>query len=614
MDPVRSLYFGAPGSEALGWLHAGDLNARRGLVICSSFGREDLCIHRSLRHIAMTAARQGIPALRFDYPGSGDSAGSEFGDGLVDRWIKSIAEAIDLLKQETGVEDVCLLGVRLGSLLAARAAAGRADVAGLVAIAPVTAGRLFVREMKAYSLGAASMGLNVPRERADHLLEAGGFAMDLATQEALRTIDLLGDTRAPDHPTLIIERDDIPADSRWLQHLQTLGADAESRRIPGYAGMIRESTPHHCEVPERIIDAVIPWVIERAPRATRPDPDSLVPVSSSLRWASRQGTPVIEQVVGIDVGVSLAALVTAPATQAADGGSRRALVLLSGGADRRIGPGRLFVQLAREWAARGFVVMRLDLSGMGDSPARPGSAENTPYLRNALDDIEAAVRHLRSHWHVTHCQLIGVCAGAYNALRAAVETTTVDGIVMINPLLYLSVGDAPVELAERKAEVIDSMRGYKRNISDWARWRALLTDPTKMLRVLRNVAGMVRDKSINRSRDVLRRLGMPLRDDLPSELLLLARRRTRIRLVFSDDEHGETLLWSLGGSTVNRLMRQGHLSIDHSRGADHLYTLVADREALFGLLSRLVDPQSGEVELAPGESHPNAVQVSKSMA
>jgi alpha-beta hydrolase superfamily lysophospholipase len=138
---MRSLYFGETGREALAWLHDAGQPARRGLVVCSSFGREDLCIHRSLKHIAQAAAAQGMPALRFDYPCSGDSAGAEFGAGIVDRWITSIGQAIDTLKQETGVTEVCLLGVRLGTLLAACAAVGRDDVAGMVAIAPLIAGR-----------------------------------------------------------------------------------------------------------------------------------------------------------------------------------------------------------------------------------------------------------------------------------------------------------------------------------------------------------------------------------------------------------------------------------------------------------------------------------------
>jgi alpha-beta hydrolase superfamily lysophospholipase len=607
MTTPRSLYFGPPGHESLAWVHGIARPARRGVVICSSFGREDLCIHRSLKHIAQHAAAQGLPALRFDYPGSGDSAGGEFDGDAVARWLASVHDAIDSLKLETGVSEVCLVGVRLGSLLAACVARERADVAGLVAIAPVTAGRLFVREMKAYSLGATSMGLKVPRERTDGLLEAGGFAMDWPTQEGLKALDLLKQTSAPAHPTLIIERDDLPADMRWLKHLHALGAEATSLRIPGYAGMVRDSSPHHCEVPAAIIDTIVPWMAQRAPLTqavpTAAAQAATVDRATVLRCMSPAGTPILEQLTHIDAGARLTALITAPALPS-DAEPRRAVVLLSGGTDRRIGPGRLFVQLAREWAGRGVVVLRLDPSGIGDSEPRAGFAENLPYLRNALDDIDAAVRHLREHHRAANVQLIGLCAGAYNALRAAVETVAVDAVVMINPLLFLSVGDTPVDLVERKAVVVDSVRGYKRHLFDRARWQALLSDPLKIARVLRNLVMLVGGKAANRWHDLQRVMGIHLHNDFPSELLQLARRQTHVRFVFSDDEHGETLLWSLGGATVKRLRRRGWLSIHYARGADHLFTLQDDRQALCRQLTGLVLGTEQAAECSTASSQP----------
>jgi pimeloyl-ACP methyl ester carboxylesterase len=240
-------------------------------------------------------------------------------------------------------------------------------------------------------------------------------------------------------------------------------------------------------------------------------------------------------------------------------------------------------------------------------------AENLPYLRNALDDIAAAVDYLRREHRVGHCQLVGHCAGAYNAFRAAVDTTVVDGVVLINPLLYLSVGDGPVDLAVNRTEVTDSVRGYKRSLFNWDRWRALLTDPAKLMRVGRIMTVMARDKLWNSVRDLLRLAGVHLKDDLPSELLKLSRRNTQIRLLFSDDEHGESLLWSLGGATVKRLRRRGKLSIDHARGADHLFTLQSDREALFKQLTGLIEPASPVSTPSPPLHH-NAMAASKSLA
>lgn len=597
MSTVRaeSLYFGPAGGESFAWLHRVEHPASVGLVICSSFGREDLCLHRSLRHFAEFAASAGIAALRFDYPGSGDSASSEFAPDLVANWLSSVADAVKTLKEQTGVTDVCLLGVRLGTLLAACAASRRQDIAGLVAIAPVTSGRGYVREMRAYSLAAASFGCNVPAPRPDHLLEAGGFAMDLATQESLSHMDLMMDSATPAYPTLIVERDDLPANDRWLEHLRSIGAIAKSVAIPGYAGMVRESSPQHTEVPAQMIESVVAWVGHLQPRIDRPTQPfvSTVRVSNKLTWSSPSVPDLVEHVVNIGADSRLTAFVT----RAAAASPQRAIVLLSGGADRRIGPGRLYVHLAREWAAKGFVVLRLDVSGLGDSPPRDGFEENVPYQAQALDDIDVAVRYLHETHRVSHCQLVGHCSGAYNAFRSALAGTAVDAIVMINPLLYLSVGDAAVDLILKQRVVVESVRGYRRNLSKWSRWRALTTDPAKVLRVLRNVLDMLHATATRRLRDILRIFGIQFFDDLPSELLTLAKRNVQLRFVFAEDEYGESLLWLLGGATVKRLLRTGKLTITASEGADHSYTLLEHRDELSRTLTTQVDaPASVEVQ------------------
>ena len=50
--------------------------------------------------------------------------------------------------------------------------------------------------------------------------------------------------------------------------------------------------------------------------------------------------------------------------------SRPAMIMLNAGLIHRVGPNRLHVRLARELAARGFLSLRLDLSGRGDSDPR----------------------------------------------------------------------------------------------------------------------------------------------------------------------------------------------------------------------------------------------------
>ncbi len=48
------------------------------------------------------------------------------------------------------------------------------------------------------------------------------------------------------------------------------------------------------------------------------------------------------------------------------------VVLVNVAAEHHIGPGRRWVEWARRWAALGYRVVRIDQSGVGDSPTPAG--------------------------------------------------------------------------------------------------------------------------------------------------------------------------------------------------------------------------------------------------
>ena len=74
----QPVYFGPATRPLFGWLHGhAGVSRGTGLVLCNPFGYESLCAHRTLRRLAETASAAGIPTLRFDYDGCGDSAGSD---------------------------------------------------------------------------------------------------------------------------------------------------------------------------------------------------------------------------------------------------------------------------------------------------------------------------------------------------------------------------------------------------------------------------------------------------------------------------------------------------------------------------------------------------------
>ena len=259
-DDPRPLYFGRESRPLFGWLHpcnAGQL----GLVICNPFGDESVRAHRSVRHLAIAASKAGFPALRFDYDGTGDSCGHDLEPERVTEWLASIHAAADALREQTGVTQVCFLGIRLGATLAALAAATRTDTAGLLAIAPVVSGKAYLRELRMFQRAIDSKRNIVGSDAAD-TLESAGFLLSESTQAELAALDLVRMESRPAPRVLILDRAEMPAAEKWAQRLRALDAQVDYSPAHGYAEMMLEN--HESIVPEAIIKAAIHWLRELA--------------------------------------------------------------------------------------------------------------------------------------------------------------------------------------------------------------------------------------------------------------------------------------------------------------------------------------------------------------
>ena len=107
---------------------------------------EELCVHRHWRALAQRLSEQDLPTLRFDYPGTGDSADDDETPDRVRAWVESISDAVRTLRRVAGIERVALVGLRMGAMLATAAAEEIDDLSALVLLAPIgSGGDLFPR-------------------------------------------------------------------------------------------------------------------------------------------------------------------------------------------------------------------------------------------------------------------------------------------------------------------------------------------------------------------------------------------------------------------------------------------------------------------------------------
>ncbi len=127
-NDIDTFFFGPPTTPLFGCLHIPEGTGRdRGVVLSSPPPPEYARSHRPLRSLAQLLVRAGFPVLRFDYYGTGDSAGYPEGCRLK-RWLSDLDHAVDALRTRAGVSDVALVGLRLGAALAARCVENRNDI------------------------------------------------------------------------------------------------------------------------------------------------------------------------------------------------------------------------------------------------------------------------------------------------------------------------------------------------------------------------------------------------------------------------------------------------------------------------------------------------------
>ena len=146
----------------------------------------------------------------------------------------------------------------------------------------------------------------------------------------------------------------------------------------------------------------------------------------------RSVTGLGEQVLLLGQERSVLAIATAP-----DRPNLRApVLLLNAGVIHRVGPHRLHVRLARALAAQGHPVLRMDLSGIGDSRSLPNGMA---FRESAVVDIGSALDQAIAGKRAPQAILFGLCSGADNALAAAQNDPRIAGIILVDPPAYVTL-------------------------------------------------------------------------------------------------------------------------------------------------------------------------------
>lgn len=285
---------------------------------------------------------------------------------------------------------------------------------------------------------------------------------------------------------------------------------------------------------------------------------------------------------------SLVGVVTTP--DAPDGTSRPAIILSNAGLIHRIGPNRIYVKMARVLARQGFTVLRFDLSGAGDSKARP---DHMPVEEYTIDDVLQAMDFLAAAEGSQEFVLGGHCAGAFHSFRTANRDPRVSGVILINP----DSGEADWVEYDRKRKLARYYENYygKKIILDPQRWKRFFTfqvDYRSLLKTLfQNVIWGRVSALVFRIR---RKLRKPQQNTSADQLLFtmesILRRlpslNTRAFLAYSENATSLERIKANLPRELKQLQADGKLHLAVIPGADHIFSPLASQDCLFQMIEQ----------------------------
>jgi len=540
------------------------------VLLCPPFGWEDVASYRSRRTWAGVLAAEGHATLRIDLPGAGDSAGSPRDPDRLAAWTSAVGDSASWLHARADAPRVVAVGWGLGGLLACLAAGQGAPIDDLILWGVPARGRRLVRELRAFAaMKAAEYGeaqtagaeARFAASTDDGTLSVAGFVLTAQTLRALERVDLTTLTLAggPERRVLLLQRDGLPVDEALCNRFEDLGAAVSKAPGDGYGAML--AGPQEAVPPLAVFDVVSSWLDGAPPRG----PEA---ATVAAAWPVPQAREELE----LELGAGPSRVREMPVTVQVPGGrlfgvlcepregprADMAVVLLNGGAVRRIGPNRTWVEAARRWASLGVPTFRLDIEGLGDSDGDESRYADTAALYSPamVDQVRAALNHLQAEGVASRFMVAGLCAGALWAFNAVCEDERVTCAVMINSYTFFWADHLSVEHDVRRVKKLVHLGS----------WRRALRGEVSARQVLAMVRWMLATPLQLRARSQRRRAR---RERLDGALDGLRESHRRVVLLLG---RGEPLWDELGrDGHLDRLARWPNLELHTIPSRDHTF-------------------------------------------
>jgi Serine aminopeptidase, S33 len=240
-----------------------------------------------------------------------------------------------------------------------------------------------------------------------------------------------------------------------------------------------------------------------------------------------------------------------------------AVVFLSAGVIHRVGPNGLYARLCRELAGQGFVTLRFDFSGIGESLPR---ADHMVFSRSSLLESQAAMDFLSEATGARRFVMAGLCSGAFAAVKAAAHDPRVQGAIVLNTQT-LQDGD------QDEFQTYAFNRSVVRHILHPRTWLKVFTGRARFEGKLQILAGQLaglfrRRRFAQSARSILQRLRA------------LTERNVKLLFIYSKGDPGLEYFRMLGEHEIERLSESGLLELKIIAATDHIFAPPEARQQL----------------------------------
>ena len=356
------------------------------VVLCPPLGREQVASYRTMRQLGDALAGKGLLAVRLAWSGQGDSAPVDDELTVLQNWAADLAAVVAQLRA-VGVEQVHLVGLRLGALVAARQAVGL-GASSVLLWDPVASGKNFLRhEQIMYTAeglapgdGFTALGYSLPDADAEEL-------------RALKLTSLVSDLEGSDVVLGRLERGE-----------QDTQPDEQLRWTTSEMAAMLETSSMTARVANHAISSIVTWALDRSGSHrtwVRIEPQR----RASVVHRGPHGPVELRETI-VDVA-GLPGILTQPADGTGDVG----VLYIAASSEPMDGPSGLWTLSAREVAAEGAAALRMDKFGTGELGG-PLPTDPLPYMPGFVGDVAAGADHLAE---LTGRKPVGVglCSGAY---------------------------------------------------------------------------------------------------------------------------------------------------------------------------------------------------------